>query len=147
MSDLLLSSTAERTYWLGRYLERAGNTARLVSVNASLMMDLPTRLPLGWLPLVDILALGDSFTELYGIPLDANGEDTYEREVVRFLLSDRRHGGSLMASLSAARENARTLRSSLPRAAFEHVNAAFLDAMSEPPWRRSLSRKRTTSRS
>ena len=49
-----LSSTAKRSYWLGRYLERAESTARLIMVNASLLYDLPKRLPLGWQPLVDI---------------------------------------------------------------------------------------------
>ena len=41
-----LSSTATRSYWLGRYLERAESTARLISVQANLLMDLPKRLPL-----------------------------------------------------------------------------------------------------
>ena len=27
MTERTLSTTAQRTYWLGRYLERAGNTA------------------------------------------------------------------------------------------------------------------------
>ena len=53
MSHHTLSSTAKRMYWLGRYLERTENTARLVSVHANLLMDLPKRLPLGWRPVVD----------------------------------------------------------------------------------------------
>ena len=61
-----ISSTAQRSYWLGRYLERAGSTARLVSVNANLLIDLPVRLPLGWLPLIDILAQENEFEALYG---------------------------------------------------------------------------------
>ncbi len=42
-----LSSTATRSYWLGRYLERTESTARLVMVNGRLLYDLPRRLPLG----------------------------------------------------------------------------------------------------
>ena len=68
MTDRTLSSTAFRTYWLGRYLERAGSTARLVNVNANLLIDLPVRLPLGWLPLIDILAQESEFVALYGEP-------------------------------------------------------------------------------
>lgn len=135
-----LSSTAERTYWLGRYLERAGNTARLVSVNANLLIDLPVRLPLGWTPLVDILLLAESYQELYG---DQEADEaTEERNVVRFLLSDQRHASSLLSSLAFARENARVLRGTLPRQAYEHINEAFLyakEALTEP-----LSRTRRT---
>ena len=72
MTERTLSSTAHRAYWLGRYLERAGSTARLVSVNANLLIDLPVRLPLGWLPLVDILAQEDMYSALYGEPPEAH---------------------------------------------------------------------------
>ena len=122
MTERTLSSTAHRAYWLGRYLERAGSTARLVSVNANLLIDLPVRLPLGWLPLVDILAQEDMYSALYGEP----PEEQHEKSVVRFLLSDQRNPSSLMSSLSYAKENARALRGTLPRAAFEHINDAFL---------------------
>ncbi len=130
MTDRTLSTTAQRTYWLGRYLERAGNTARLVAVNSSLLIDLPVRLPLGWRPLVDLLALEDEYNELYK-HLGA----TDEKSVTRFLLSDSRHPNSVMSSLSFAKENARALRGTLPRQAFQHINDCFLyakDAFAEP---------------
>ena len=38
---MMLSRVAENLYWLGRWTERAENTARVVSVNANLLMDLP----------------------------------------------------------------------------------------------------------
>lgn len=130
MVDRTLSSTAFRAYWLGRYLERAGSTARLVSVNANLLIDLPVRLPLGWLPLVDILALEDEFSDLFGdLSQTANSTlDENEKSVVRFLLTDQRSSGSLLNSLGFARENARTLRGTLPRASYEHINDAYLFA-------------------
>ena len=37
----MLSRVAESIYWLGRFLERAENTARLINVNSNLMLDLP----------------------------------------------------------------------------------------------------------
>ena len=54
MSAHTLSSTAERCYWFGRYLERVEATARMVTVHANLLMDLPRRLPEAWQPLVEI---------------------------------------------------------------------------------------------
>ena len=35
MKQHTLSKTAERIYWLGRYLERAESTARLIRVNGN----------------------------------------------------------------------------------------------------------------
>jgi uncharacterized alpha-E superfamily protein len=151
MTSRTLSSTAFRTYWLGRYLERTGSTARLISVNASLLIDLPVRLPLGWLPMIDILSQKEQFHELYGEPDTSDPRkggksraiDAYEASVNRYLLSDTRNSGSLINSLNFAKENARTLRSNLPRATFEHINGAYLYAkeMLAPP----LSRTRRTS--
>lgn len=144
MTDRILSSTAQRAYWLGRYLERAGNTARLVSVNANLLIDLPVRLPLGWLPLVDILALEESFNELFpdSEKSAAKSLDANEKDVVRFLLSDQRHPNSMLSSLNFARHNARALRGTLPRAAYEHINDAFL--YSKEIFQEPLSRTRRT---
>ncbi|MDX1435037.1 MAG: alpha-E domain-containing protein, partial [Gammaproteobacteria bacterium] len=47
----MLSRVAERIYWMGRYLERADNTARLINVNTTLLLDLPRKITLGWQPL------------------------------------------------------------------------------------------------
>lgn len=135
MNAHTLSSTAERSYWLGRYLERAETTARLVSVHANLLFDMPRRMPLGWRPLVAITGS----TALY----DQHFDDTTERNVCRFLINDQRNPASLIQSLSWARENARTLRGIIPRPAFEFVNEAYLfakDQLTEP-----LSRTRRVS--
>jgi uncharacterized alpha-E superfamily protein len=114
MSAHTLSSTAERAYWLGRYLERAETTARLITVHTNLIMDLPKRLPLGWRPLVEITGNLQLFEELF--------DEVSERTVCRFLINDTRNPGSLLNSLSWARENARTLRGIIPKPAFEYVN-------------------------
>ena len=37
----MLSSNAEKIYWLSRYVERAENTARLVNVSFDLLLDIP----------------------------------------------------------------------------------------------------------
>ena len=44
----MLARVVENVYWLARYLERAENTARLVSVNTNLLLDLPKGLAPGW---------------------------------------------------------------------------------------------------
>jgi uncharacterized alpha-E superfamily protein len=114
----MLSRSAERLYWLARYIERTENIARLVSVHMNLLMDLPIGVEMGWQQLVRINAAEREFYEKYTI---AN-----ERNVTRFLLSDGTYMGSLFSSLSAARENIRTSRDLLPDEAWEQVNEMFL---------------------
>ncbi len=129
-----LSSAAERTYWLGRYLERAESTARLINTNGQLLFDLPQRLPLGWVHLVETMGSDVLFRELY--------ESPDERSVARFLINDQRNPGSLLSSVNQARENVRTLRGIIPRQTVEYVNDLHLyskDKLSEP-----LSRTRRT---
>jgi len=120
MKHHTLSKTAERIYWLGRYLERAESTARLVNVTANLLIDLPRRIPLAWTSLIDIMGNRAHFNTLYEVP--------DERSVVRYLTADQNNPGSLLASLSMARENARTVRETMPRVTFEYVNDLYLYA-------------------
>ena len=57
----MLSRVAENLYWMARYIERAEDTARLLSVNSHLMLDLPGRLPLGWAPLIEMTGSLETF--------------------------------------------------------------------------------------
>ncbi|MEZ5557363.1 MAG: alpha-E domain-containing protein [Pseudomonadales bacterium] len=133
MTTHTLSSTAERAYWLGRYLERVEATARLVTVHGNLLIDMPRRQPRGWRPLVEITGSAAQFAELY--------DEINERNVCRFLINDPRHSGTLINSLSWARENARTLRSMIPRYAFEYINEAHLFARDQLSGNLSRSRR------
>lgn len=116
----MLSRVAERMYWLGRYTERAENTARLLSVNANLALDLPRGVHLNWAALVGVTGSHELFSERH--------TQTDERTVVQFLLAEPRNSGSLLASLAHARENARTTRDVISPEAFEHINDLHLHA-------------------
>ncbi len=37
----MLSRVADNLFWFGRYVQRAENTARLASVHANLILDMP----------------------------------------------------------------------------------------------------------
>ena len=116
----MLSRVAQNLYWLGRYLERADNTARVVRVNANLLLDLPRGIAPGWQPLVESTGADGLFRERY--------PDYEERHVVRFLLADKVNPSSLLSSLRLARENARTIRDIVPREAWEQINELHLFA-------------------
>jgi uncharacterized alpha-E superfamily protein len=116
----MLSRVAENIYWMARYVERAENTARIVTVNANLLLDLPKGIAPGWRPLVDITGANKLFEDHY--------KDYGERHVVRFLIGDERNSGSILTALVAARENCRTIRDFVPREAWELLNEIYLFA-------------------
>lgn len=116
----MLSRVAEHLYWMARYVERAENTARVVGVNANLLLDLPKGLDPGWKPLIDVTGANDVFEGRY--------REYGERQVLKFLLGDRDNGSSVLSSLWEARENCRTVRDILPRQAWELLNELYLQS-------------------
>jgi uncharacterized alpha-E superfamily protein len=114
----MLSRVASNIYWFGRHVERSESTARMVSVHANLLLDMPRKVQFGWAPLIAITSSEDPFRKLY--------QDLDEPSVARFLLVDERNPGSIIASLRQARENLRTTRDSLPREVWEQVNDLYL---------------------
>jgi uncharacterized alpha-E superfamily protein len=112
---------------LGLYVERAENIARIVDVNAQLMLDLPMkeaeRIQRNWMPVVSCLGDEDEFHKRYKKP-DADS-------VTEFLLFDRSHANSITGSLAAARENARTVREQISPEMWEQVNRTYLWLMSK----------------
>jgi len=114
---MLLSGVAEHIYWMSRYIERAENTARIILVHNNLMLDMPRRIAIGWDPLVYIMGAMDEFAQRH--------EEASERNVVRFLVSDKANPSCITASLEQARENLRTVRSIVPRAAWETLNDLY----------------------
>lgn len=116
----MLSRVAERVYWMGRYIERIENTARMVNTYVQLMLDLPKGLQPGWQRLIDVTGGHELFFKRY--------RNSNERNTIKFLLADRLNPGSISTSLNALRENVRTTRDVVPTEAFEHVNELYLYA-------------------
>lgn len=114
----MLSRVADHIYWMARYIERAEDVARLINVNGHLQLDLPRDVRTGWEPLIQITGGDEVFKERY--------ESPDERSVVRFLIGEQNNPGSILSSVAAARENARTIRDIIPREAWEQVNELYL---------------------
>lgn len=112
---MLLSSLAESVYWFGRYIERTENTARMILVNDSLLLDLPSHCDLGWTPILQITGGTEAFLAHY--------DRADEHSAIRFLLTDCEHNpGALLNSIDRARENLRTTRALFPNPVWEVVN-------------------------
>lgn len=116
----MLARVADSIYWLARYIERAENTARIVMVNANLVLDTPKGMSPGWRPLITITNSEALFDQIYS--------DTSERNVAKFLIGDMKNPGSILSSLWFARENVRTIRDVVPRETWESINDLHLYA-------------------
>ena len=120
----MLSRVADSVYWMSRLVERAENVARFIGVNLHLSLDTPsgyggdTAEGEQWMPLVVTSGDAGLFHEIYGEPTREN--------VVRFLALDERNPNSVLACLTAARENARTIRECISSEMWEHLNRFYL---------------------
>ena len=87
----MLSRVAHSIYWMSRYVERAENVSRFISVNLNLSLDMPGEAGEQWWPLV--VTTGDDQEYLR----DHRG---YNRDdVIRFLTLDRRNPNSIASAL------------------------------------------------
>jgi uncharacterized alpha-E superfamily protein len=120
----LLARAAENIYWMARYLERAEDTAKLVEVNAQLLLDLPREESPGWGPLIDILGMQEAFGKRFATPA--------EDDVIAFITGDPDNTGAIVHCIKAARENARGTRDIVPRAVWEDINDLFHYAQKMP---------------
>ncbi|MEZ5534009.1 MAG: alpha-E domain-containing protein [Thiolinea sp.] len=115
---MMLSSVAERVYWMSRYLERTENVARLANVHSLLLMDLPGEMEINWYTLIKLFDADKLFYEHY--------DRASEENVMRFLLADRENPGSLASTFWYVRENVRTSLDLLPDATWEQVNQTHI---------------------
>jgi uncharacterized alpha-E superfamily protein len=114
----MLSRVAESIYWMSRYVERAENVARFISVNLNLSLDMPGEAGQQWRPLVVITGDDAEFQERIGVPT--------KESVVRFLTFDADNPNSILSCLLAARENARSVREIISAEMWEHINKFYL---------------------
>ncbi len=108
----MLSRIAESLFWIGRYVERADGTARLLDVHLQLLLEDP------W---VDEDTACRSLLEVIGS--DASYPHQLTRQELLTILSvDRNEPSSISASLNAARENARRVREIVSTELWECLN-------------------------
>jgi uncharacterized alpha-E superfamily protein len=112
---LLLSRYAEALFWMARYMERVENLARVLDVTDTFVRHGVDQS--GWRSVIQINADEAVFAKLYG---NANADN-----VARFYLVERENPNSILSSLFAARENARTLRPLIPTEMWAQINVFY----------------------
>src|SRR5882724_4885972 len=98
---MMLARNAESLFWIGRYVERADDTARILDVHVHDVVDTAEHDDAGRRMLLDVMGIPDD-----GLRLDA-------RRLTRLLALDDGNPSSIVSSLRAARENARGARESI----------------------------------
>ncbi|MBI5161499.1 MAG: alpha-E domain-containing protein [Micrococcales bacterium] len=108
----MLSRIAESLFWIGRYIERADGTARILDVHLQLLLEDP------WIQ-EDIACR--SLLGVMGTDPPA-GEAITRTIVLQLLAVDRSQPASIAYSLNAARENARRAREVVSTELWEVLN-------------------------
>jgi uncharacterized alpha-E superfamily protein len=106
----MISRVAEHCFWMSRYLERADNTARILDVNQTLLLDYDVPLEQQWRPVLII-------SGVYDMPGPPEAEP-----VQRYMTWDLANVSSIASSLAAARENARIIREVISAELWERIN-------------------------
>lgn len=115
----MLARTASYLYWIGRYMERAEFTARLIE--ATLRLDALSARPAGeaaWSSALSVAAAREDF--------EKTGESITPTNVSNFLTFSKDNTNSIHNCLYTARMNARAVRTALTREGWESINRAWL---------------------
>jgi uncharacterized alpha-E superfamily protein len=115
----MLSRTAENLFWIGRYIERAETTARLLEVGArnALIPNTGGGFRSEWDSVLRASGTADAFAAKYGEPV--------QRNIESFLFFDRENSSSVGACIERARENARIVRTALTSQVWDALNGGF----------------------
>lgn len=118
----MLSRTADHLYWMGRYIERAENLARILEVNRSmaLLPQTPETVEQAWIATLTIIGLKEPYLQKH--------DTVVPDHVISFIALDRDNPTSIFNCIRAARENARAVRGALTSEIWETVNSTWLEA-------------------
>ena len=109
----LVARFAQNIYWLGRYLERAECTARILDINETYARDDVQGPDWG-----QVLKLFDDTARFK----QSHDEQADARAVLNFYVLDRDNPNSILSSITAARENARSVRHLISTEMWTHLN-------------------------
>lgn len=111
----MLARNAESLYWIGRYVERADDTARILDVSVHHLLEDAT---------VDPDATSRQLLSVLGMR-PPQGTSLDVRPLTDLVAFSREHAGSIVSSISSARENARVAREVVSTELWECINAMW----------------------
>jgi uncharacterized alpha-E superfamily protein len=119
----MLARDADSVYWMSRYVERAEHVARLLLVNANLLIDVgdlaPTLQQRQWHSVFAVVRM-EVPPELASLPAEGLGP-----KVAQYMALNRDNPNSILSCVSRARENARAIRESISSEMWESLNTQY----------------------
>lgn len=112
----MLSRIAEAVFWIGRYVERADQTARILDVSLQSITEDATH---------DVATACKDVYSIFGTSVEDTSDLTVQRILDR-LVTDRQNPSSIAGALQTARENARGAREVLSTEVWESLNTTTL---------------------
>jgi uncharacterized alpha-E superfamily protein len=112
----VLSRIAESLFWIGRYVERADDTARILDVHLQMLLEDPQ------------LTESDACRALLSVMgVEAEPDEPVDRFVVLDRLAyDATYSSAIIGSLAAARENARRARETVSTDLWQCLNTTWI---------------------
>lgn len=125
----MLSSTAKNIYWMGRYLQRAKTTARLIEATQRMALQSSGKEAEG---VVAIFGMEDEFRDSQTQSQSQNGQVQRQGgrrlvDLVDFLAFDETNPSSIVSSIGQARRNAREERNNITVDVWESLNGLWLE--------------------
>lgn len=120
----MLSSTAKNLYWMGRYLQRAKTTARLIEATQRMALQSSGKEAEG---VVAIFGMEDEFRQVQEQNAQSQGSRRRLSDLVDFLAFDERNPSSIVSSIGSARRNAREERNNITVDVWESLNGLWLE--------------------
>ncbi len=117
----MLSRIAESLFWIGRYVERADGTSRILDVHLE---------RLNHLPLEEQRSVARELLAVMGAK--PQSEDFGLPELLHALAYDKHSASSIAGSLGAARENARRARETVSQSLWESLNTTYYGLNQRP---------------
>ncbi|WP_394795984.1 alpha-E domain-containing protein [Armatimonas sp.] len=114
----MLSREADACFWIGRYVERAEATARMLDVHYHATLE---GVP-GMLEWESVLAIADCAEDFHKRHTELN-----ERTAIEYFVFDTENSGSIVSALTYARENARSIREMVASEIWECLNMIYLE--------------------
>jgi len=114
----MLGKTAGGLFWMFRYLERSENTARLIEAGFRIALTRADGDDDEWQSVLQTAAVAHLYYQRH--------EALEAGKAIDFLLRDGANPSSVLSAISAARQNARLVRTAITREVWEAVNDTYM---------------------
>ena len=114
----MLGRHGDNLFWMARYLERSETLSRRVQATLHHSLSQENEAEEEWMSLIKNDGLATIFNEKYDVPSITN--------VINFLLRDRDNINSLASLMSKARNNGRSVRTSLTQEVWMSLNESWM---------------------